>query len=435
MYSLLKKFYKCKVLKVKLSKKGFVRNSVFSLLPTIFLRGILCSLFLLLLVMSCKENPTDSGEPPKPPGYQEDIPWPSLADSPWPIYRHDPQNTGRSKLIGPQLGILSKKIPAYNLETGIIVGPDSTIYFVTSNPSVLTAVKYDGTIKWEKLIGIESGTTPLINNEGNIFACGLYTLYCFNTKGDSLWSYLFNDMVLSNAINIGSDGNVFIIDRTNTLYAITKEGKLKSKITDNRMPQGLALHRPAISPDGKTIYIQGRDVSLLAIDIESMTVKWTFGDTILYFGPMIDNQGNIYILPGEINFGGVNKYIFYSITPTGKIRWSVDNYDSNIFARGEPTIDKQGNIYFGNDSLFSISYDGSINWSKNYSIRGPIICDNESNIFFAQSTDKIFSLNSNGILNWEVIISDERSLIAPIIGADKLLYFPTYRSKSIIEIK
>ena len=46
-------------------------------------------------MLSCKESPITPSESPKPPGYQEDIPWPSLADSPWPMFYGNPQNNGR----------------------------------------------------------------------------------------------------------------------------------------------------------------------------------------------------------------------------------------------------------------------------------------------------------------------------------------------------
>lgn len=32
---------------------------------------------------------------------QVDIPWQTLADSPWPMIKHDPQLTGRSPYKGP----------------------------------------------------------------------------------------------------------------------------------------------------------------------------------------------------------------------------------------------------------------------------------------------------------------------------------------------
>ena len=75
------------------------------LIPSIYLKLITSNLILLilfanlLLLTACEDEVIQS--PPKPPGYQEDIPWPSLADSPWPMNHHDPQSSGRSKFIGP----------------------------------------------------------------------------------------------------------------------------------------------------------------------------------------------------------------------------------------------------------------------------------------------------------------------------------------------
>ncbi|MBZ0198354.1 MAG: hypothetical protein K8H86_00685 [Ignavibacteriaceae bacterium] len=39
-------------------------------------------LLLLLVFVGCKKNSPTEPQPTKPPGYQEDIPWASLADSP-----------------------------------------------------------------------------------------------------------------------------------------------------------------------------------------------------------------------------------------------------------------------------------------------------------------------------------------------------------------
>jgi len=50
---------------------------------------------------------------------QSHIEWPSLADSPWPMYRHDPQSTNRSQFQGPQTGI-----PEWILEIPLMYGPE-----------------------------------------------------------------------------------------------------------------------------------------------------------------------------------------------------------------------------------------------------------------------------------------------------------------------
>lgn len=157
MYSLLKNLYKCKVLKARLSKKGFAKNSVFSLLPSIFLRAIHCPLLLMLLLMSCKENPTTPSEPPKPPGYQEDIPWPSLADSPWPMNHHDPQSTGRSRYVGPMNDSVYWILNLDYNQTSAVIGTKDLFIAPTGNPRGFLNITRDGKINWQKVL--YSGST------------------------------------------------------------------------------------------------------------------------------------------------------------------------------------------------------------------------------------------------------------------------------------
>jgi len=134
---------------------------------------------------------------------QHHIPWPSLADSPWPNTRGDAQATGRSKYIGPRtpnvvwrkdmtLGILYGPVIGYNDDlfvgtraingsagenyfysidkngediwtyitqgnranvAGATITNDSTIYFgslgtTASGTGGIYALNYDGTLKW-----------------------------------------------------------------------------------------------------------------------------------------------------------------------------------------------------------------------------------------------------------------------------------------------
>ncbi|MDP2364134.1 MAG: hypothetical protein Q8M94_10235, partial [Ignavibacteria bacterium] len=89
---------------------------------------ILCT--NIILFTACKDEITQP--PPKPPGYQEDIPWPSLADSPWPMYQHDPQNTGRSKYKGPQSGVTTWDYDSVSIESSVVIGLNGSIIFQTS---------------------------------------------------------------------------------------------------------------------------------------------------------------------------------------------------------------------------------------------------------------------------------------------------------------
>src|SRR3990170_325545 len=87
---------------------------------------------LTLVNFQCNENIVEP-PPGNPPGYQEDIPWPSLADSPWPMYRGDPQNTGRSKFIQTISGVIDFEMDSIKLRTGFAVDEDNTIYFVAED--------------------------------------------------------------------------------------------------------------------------------------------------------------------------------------------------------------------------------------------------------------------------------------------------------------
>ena len=432
MYSLLKNFYKCKVLKVKLSKKRFVRNSIFSLLPTIFLRAILCPLFLLLLVMSCKENPTDSGEPPKPPGYQEDIPWPSLANSPWPMYRADPQNTGRSKFAGATLGEIFKQIDATNMQCVPVLGNDSLLYFLTSLPGSLYVYKNYDSLYWKAYVGPDTHTTSVIDNENNIYVFSEPDIKKYNSKGELVWSLGLNSGSLSSSLNIDKSSNIYLIGDDYNIKCIDKNGTLKWSITEDRLMKN-TFHSPAFSPDGSTIYLQGETVSLIALDINSKQVKWEFGTSALQAGPVVDSDGNIYIIPSN---PGTNLLTLYSLTSNGNIKWQYPYYSKFAYNSEEPSIDKNGNIYFGfEDSLYSINYDGKLNWKTfvGYSVStSSKILDINGNIYFTSwsnpNINKVVAYNSNGNLLWEIPITNQYALYPPILSKDGKLIIPSFRS-------
>jgi hypothetical protein len=60
---------------------------------------------------------------------QVDIPWPSLADSPWPTTRGDAQATGRSKYIGPRnANYVVKKDMPLGICFGPVIGYDDILF-------------------------------------------------------------------------------------------------------------------------------------------------------------------------------------------------------------------------------------------------------------------------------------------------------------------
>ena len=71
--------------------------------------------------------------------------------------------------MGPQQGIIFTKVPAPQMQTGIVFGNDSVFYFGTSSRFIdttkLVAANIDGTILWTlDLVAFETTTTPLVDN-------------------------------------------------------------------------------------------------------------------------------------------------------------------------------------------------------------------------------------------------------------------------------
>ena len=412
-----------------LKEKAFYPNVIKSLTFSFIFLMLFSS---LLLLTYCKDEVTQPT--PKPPGYQEDIPWPSLADSPWPMGNHDPQNTGRSKFSGPALGQIIDSIPAYNLQAGCIIGPDSTLYFITSNLAKLTAVTLNGNIKWQRTIAVESVTTPLVDKNNRIYAAGGKSLFCFTSQGDTVWEFRCDGrFFVSYNLNIDKNGNLYIIDDTHTLYCISPAGNLNWKFTDIRIP-ALSIHSPAFSPDGNTIYIQGDQVSLIALDINSVTIKWTFGDELSYSGPMVDCLGNIYVLPGDGWSSSQTSLSFYSLTSDGQVRYKHTFIVQNSGIPDMSTIDKLGNLYFGLDTIYSFSFLGNMNWKREAKIKTSIICDG-NNIYFGTAYNKLYAFGQDSTLKFIVPFYNIRSLLQPIIAFNGMILFPIFRDYQIFYIK
>lgn len=345
--------------------------------------GLLVSSLVFLLtfyILSCSEKKELPTEPePNRPGYQEDIPWPSLADSPWPIEHGDPQNTGRSKYPGPKLGVINKIIDSIYSNTGVVIGHDSTLYFACQ--SELKAYSLVGTLKWKIPFSSETLSTPIVGYDGTIYCLYLYELVAVNPDGTIKWKFPVSALN-SGGMNIGKDGTLYFADSGDkTLYAVSKEGRLLWTLTDEKIT---GWNPPVLSPDGKTIYLPGDGVTLVAVDAENQNIKWTFGNIFSGHGPVIDSDGNIYLYSNQLINGDELSGIF-SLSSKSAIRWIFETEQEPLNAM---TIDINGNIIFGSDTLYSLSYSGQLNWflpiEDFISSRG-LVCDANSNLFIITS--------------------------------------------------
>ncbi len=392
-----------------------------------------------LFFAGCNDKITNPPEE-NPPGYQKDIPWPSLADSPWPMYRCDPQNTGRSRYKGAISGNLEWSIDTIFNKSGITVGSDSAIYFINSSgiSSGLYAVNQNGYLKW--FFPFQSNYTsypqaPIIGVNGTIYTASQdeAKFYAINSDGTLKW-IIDSIFTLCTGNTIGKDGTLYIYssEAGGKIYAVSEKGNIIWQINiESTYGESSSL---ALSPDSRTLYIVGTPGHFLAaIDLTDVRIKWKIMGKIRN-NPTVDSEGNIYFAALD----SLGYITIYSVNEDGTARWFYKSEENDA---GDIAIDRKGNIYFNFSSLYSIDYGGKLRWKK--SLPGvshsavPIVIDKDGNIFLFQMINgKPIGMcyDDSGRLLWNSIMQNGNTLFySPAITFNGIIV-PTFRDKYIFKL-
>ena len=392
---------------------------------------------------------------------QTDIPWPTLANTDWPMIKHDPQFTGRSPYKGPQTPTV---IWTKDLEDGIFSGPvigdEGYLYFGTYyDYPIIQAFSdyfycYDsaGNYVWEYNLGRnrppQSGI--LIDSSNTIYFGSLDKyLYALNSDGTLKWQFETSASIVELAIpNIDLQGNVYITNGLGRLYSIKPNGTLN---WDTTYENGFFQRSPVFSPDGNTIYIAGRDSNLFALNLDG-SLKWKFSCGNIIKAPVVDTYGNIFFstLSGD--------YYFYSIFSSGQLRWKKN--DIYFTTRTVPTIDKEGNIYtMAIDTaccpyypaVASFTNTGGFRWKYIFNDEEsddfwqPLICDSEGTVYVGSTFGyNYYAISSDGTLKWKLPLEFNNQQVdnTGAISKDGTLYLGvhnislvTNQTRTLIAIK
>ncbi len=389
---------------------------------------------------------------------QTAIPWPTLANTDWPMIKHDPQFTGRSPYKGPQTPTV---IWTRDLKDGIFSGPvignESKLYFGTYFDYPIIQAQSDyfycydstGEFIWEYKLGRnrppQSGI--LIDSSNTIYFGSLDKyIYALNPDGTLKWEFETSASIVELAIpNIDLKGNIYITNSMGRLYSIKPDGSLN---WDTTYESGFFNKSPVFSPDGNTIYIAGRDSNLFALNLDG-SLKWKFSCEKTHRSPIIDNQGNIYF--------SAEGYL-YSINLDSEIRWKYPTFNVGYSI---PTIDINGNIYVivydtvccpYYQALVSLNYNGDFRWKyllddeeEDDDFWQPLICDSEGTVYFGSTFGyNYYAISSDGTLKWKLPLEFNSQQVdnTSAISRDGTLYIGvhnvslvTNQKKTLIAIK
>ena len=396
------------------------------------------SILCLLIMVNCQKKSTN--EPPANNIHpQVDIPWPSLADSPWPMHLQNPQSTGRSPHTGPQKGNIKWSFkPGGTIISTVLIGPDSSIifpYLIWGEESGLYSLSRDGEINWQLKIRLGSISHPLITSSGTIFIVGgvpfhsveLNSIYEISLAGEILNRYDL-DFEPSPYLNIGINGNL-IFTNESTLYKFSPNGNIESS---GNVPYNFYYQKLALSIDGHTAYLfnylKYHNISgLNAFSADNNQSEWILninGDQHADQSPIVDSYGNIYIG----TFGTSDSIGCSAISADGELQWKYPaRVNSNV------TIDRNGCLYFVDSAngghLVSLDPSGKLRWETECEADlAPLICDNEGRIYLCSSTG-ISSFNSNGEFLWKAAYHASATRVTcPAIGYNSELYVGTFGS-------
>lgn len=362
-----------------------------------------------------------------------------LANSAWPMFKHDARHTGQSPYVGAGNNNLKWKYPLIDgaISESPAIGPDGTIYIC--NGGVVFAIKKDGSLKWKTAVhpGGDGGSTAAISSDGTIYAPFYHTLYALSPNGTLKWKYPSDSEFATNP-SIGRN-NIIYVGSGIDLLAIKPDGTLLWKY---RVGEEVRLS-PAIGPDD-TIYVRGREDYLVALNPDG-TEKWmlNLGSNLshTYMSPVIGPDGTIYtfgLMDDKYNVG-TKITVLYAINPNGSVKWVFDDIkftDGSI--RMTPSVDRNGTVYVAGNVVgewnlsvfYAINQSGILQWTfqiesgDECSISSPAI-DVNGYIYFGTWGNHLYALNPNGTLNWKF---EARNNIdsSPAIGENGTIYFASW---------
>lgn len=391
---------------------------------------------------------------------QQHIPWPSLADSPWPVSRGDMQGTGRSEYVGPSSNnVIWRKDMPLGIFHGPVIGYNDNLFFGTraytgfagDSTNCFYALDKNGVPIWTYMTDDARANVagPTIAHDGTIYFSSIGKgLYALNPNGTLKWNNeKFTYTYWTRYISLDKNGNIYL-PLIDTLYVVEP---LNGNIINSIYTPYIANTEVVFSVGGDTLYFfSGRPFTS---DPKAINALNTTGEHIwsveLYIHthswgtPVVDNENRLYFYAADSS----TKQFLYCVNPNGTINWKYQiNSEEGYENYSSPTIDRNGNIIFQTSSydsgyINSVNYYGEINWKLTLGhyvedgafINHGLVCDAEGKIYCGSSTGShtnIWCIDQEGVILWKLDLEGYEYDTSPSIGSDGTLYIGTHLSST-----
>ncbi len=357
---------------------------------------------------------------------------PLAAGAPWPKFRRDARQTGRSSASHAPSG----NAPLWSFKTGKgifsspIVSADETVY-IGSADRHFYALNKDGSKRWDFATGEIIDSSGLLDDKGLIYIpSGDGHLYARKAAtGDEVWTFAADDPKTTGGLINWFEGNVAMAPNGNLLvpndnfwvYAIDRSsGKALWHAT--RSDQTWSL--PALDV-AKGLFVQGNNQLVKALGNNVFAFyadgkpAWSASTPGTIAASPLLTSGGIAVLGG---FDGIAHA--WDIA-SGKEVWSFATRD-HIYASAAELSDGTVILPSTDGTVYALDpATGALKWAFDTlePIRSSPAVDSEDRIYFGSGDGRLYVINPNGTLRFSLrlIDADRNDLNAsPALGHDAI---------------
>ncbi len=405
---------------------------------------------IYLLSYACSPNPEESPNSSAPKSQQSFLAQETAVEkpeSPWPKFRRDLRQTGRSPLRPQDLG---GHLWSYQTGKGIFSSPviaaDGSV-LVGSADQYFYSLSRTGQLQWRFKTGEIIDSSALIDADERIyFGSGDGRLRALDKEGKLIWDFLADDPATTGAyirwfegnVAMGLDGTLLVPNDNFSLYAINPlNGQQKWRFPLNDQSWSSPAVDPlsgnlyfgsnyiapfsavgrfyrnlfALSPAGKILWRTSIPASITASPLLSQSELVVVGGFDGYVRAFDKKSGkqiwqfatldHIYASPAELSDGTIIQVssdgrVYALEGKTGTLKWS---YTAGDPLRSSPAVDGDDAIYLGggDGALYVLSKEGQLLYRMQL-IEGD---RNDLNASPALGTDAVYLAGENGEI-WSV---------------------------------
>ncbi|HEY3781034.1 MAG TPA: PQQ-binding-like beta-propeller repeat protein [Fimbriimonadaceae bacterium] len=353
--------------------------------------------------------------------------------SPWPKVHGNLQNTNEGLGAGVPTPYLEWAWGSSSDHCGpAVISADGTVYFSDTNNGIYSLVAVNsltGATKWQTQLTGPIAGSPAIGSDGTIYVCSQQQFLAFTDTGPSArlkWSSFFINQ-LAGSPTIESNGDVVISDG-GFLLGIQDSGSSGTVVWNAILGANIETS-PAIGTDG-SIYVGDDDDIFFAFDASgnelsnyqtSSTDAITQDSAIFPNGELLAVAGTaLFYLSnpaalannGTVSFGSVigtpavpsSSYYAPAAGFSGANDFIVNLPSQSWLYRAAGIAGStsavqatDGTLYFGSDELYSLTTDGSFNWSYPIEPNAPMAMDGNGTLYMPDTANGGFAAIGNPI--------------------------------------